>query len=354
MSLEHLARAVRKAIVLAVVGMPVLAACSGAGGGSGPTASIVVLRINAPVHKLTWSDPAGALFALTDDRRIAKIDPFEQPSAPPTARTILSAPFPDAAENLVTGITEAVVYLPQPKLGRIAILSDGDLRQVGTVQAGPAPSFLALDSGSDHLLALSEDRSTVTPIDLHDNSVLPFQEVDAGPDAELDGAKRGRLIDYHTAGPMGITHHKGSPGSVEDKGGIGISAEKTAGDLTKSSRVYVAESDTGRLLAVDSKRSGDGLEVVAQANLGEPVRYVGVDETRIYAATEHTLVVLKTNSFEGYHEQTFPVVTRIDFRSALQGEAKNAPLSGLATGPDRVYLTLKGQPCMVSVAKPSI
>ena len=352
MSHIHLLCGVRRAVVLAVLGLSGLLACSAAGGS--PGAAVAVLRIDAPVHEPIWSDHARALFALTDNGRIAKIASSERSGAQPTARTTLSALFPDVGENLVTGATEAVVYLPQPKLGQLATLSDADLRQVGAAQAGPSPSFLALDSGSEHLLALSADRSTVTPIDLHDKTVLPSQYVHAGPDAELHGAKRGRRIDYYVTGPRGIAHYRGSPGSVQNEGEIGITAERAVGDPTKSSRIYVAEKGTDRLLALDSKRTGDGLEVVAQANLGEPVRYLGVDETRLYAATEHTLVVLETNSFEGYHDQTFPIVTSIDFKSALQGEVENAPLSGLAVGPDKVYLTLKGQPYVVSVAKPSI
>jgi hypothetical protein len=352
MSLIHRLWGRRRAIVLAVLGLSAPFACSAAGGS--PRAGVAALRIDVPVHEPIWSDHAQALFALTDNGRIAKIDLSEQSGGLPTARTMLSAPFPDAGENLVTGTTEAVVYLPQPKRGQVAAISDGDLHQIGAGQAGPSPSFLALDSGSGHLLALSANRSAVTPIDLHNKTVLPPQYVHAGPDAELHGAKRGRRIDYHVSGPRGITHYRGNPRSVQNEGTIGIAAERTVGDPTKSSRIYVAEKGTDRLLALDSKRTQDGLEVVAQAGLGEPVHYIGVDETRIYAATEHTLVVLETNSFEGYHEQTFPILSSTDFRSALQGDVKNAPLSGLAVGPDRVYLTFKGQPYVVSVAKPSI
>jgi hypothetical protein len=64
--------------------------------------------------------------------------------------------------------------------------------------------------------------------------------------------------------------------------------------------------------------------------------------------------VLKTNSFEGYPDQMFPIVTTIGFRNALRGAARNAALSGLAVGSDRVYLTLQGQPYVLSIAKPSI
>ena len=316
---------------------------------SGPpvaTAAAVTLRIGAPVHEPTWSDHAHALFALTDDHRIAKIDP--------SGRSQLSAPFPDAGDNVVTRTTQPVVYLPQPKLGRVAAISDADLREIATLRAGPSPSFLALDSGADDLLALSDDHSTVTPVDMHTNTVLGSQHVRPDPEAEVDGAKRGRRIDYHLAGPDGITHHEGSPGAVREDGAIGISAEKTTGDLVKSSRLYVAEKGTDRMVAVDTKRGGQGLEVIAQAHLGQPVHYLGTDETRVYAATERTLVVLKTNSFEGYHDQTFPVVTTIDFRSALPAEAAHAPLSGLAVGPDRVYLSVEGQPYVVAIVKPGI
>lgn len=337
----------RPAIVLVVAGVCAVAGCAAHDAPGAAAAPVVALRIDAPVHEPEWSTHARALFALTDDGRLAKIEPSGQ--------TTLSAPFPDVGEDLVTRVTVGTVYLPQPKLSRVALVSDTDLRQVATLRAGPSPSYLSLDSGSDDLLAVSEDRSTVTPVDLHDNTVLPAQHVQAGPEAEADGAKRGRRIDYHLAGPQGITHHKGFPGSVEQDGEIGISAEKTAGDLAKSSRLYIAEKDNDRLLAVDSTRAEDGLEVVAQAHLGEPVHYVGVDETRIYAATEHKLVVFKTNSFEGYRDQRFPIVTTVDFRSALPSDAlKNAPLSGLAVGLDRVYLALKGQPYLVSLAKPSI
>jgi len=65
-------------------------------------------------------------------------------------------------------------------------------------------------------------------------------------------------------------------------------------------------------------------------------------------------VVLKTNSFEGYPNHTFPILSTIDFRSALPAQARNAELSGLAVGPDQVYLALKDQPYLVSITKPEI
>jgi hypothetical protein len=239
-------------------------------------------------------------------------------------------------------------------LGRVAVVGETDLRPARVLRAGPSPSWLAVDSGGDDLLALSQDHSMVTPLDLHDNVVAPSQAVQAGPDAEVDGARRGRRIDFHLTSAAGIVHYQGDPGSVHSEGQLAIRTEKAVGDPTKSSRLYAAEKDTDRLLAVDSQRSGHGLEVVAQAHVGEPVEYVGADETRVYAATEHRLVVLAANSFEGFVDQRFPIISVIDFRSALPGVAGNAALSGLVVSPDRVYLAVQGQPYLVSIAKPSI
>lgn len=347
MPTARLPRGAQRVIVLAIGAVSLLVGCSVGSGASDAGASITALRITMPVHEPQWSQHGQALFALTGDRRIAKVTPAAQ-------STMLSALLPDVGEDLVTRITAGVVYVPQPHLGRVALISDTDLRQVGTLQAGPSPSYLSLDSGSNHLLALSEDRTTVTPVDLHTNTAVPAEHVQARAPAEIGGAKRGRRIDYHIAGPEGITHHQGDPDAVDVDGVIGIPAEKTTGDLTKPSRLYVAEKGTDRLLAIETNRSLHGLHIIAQTDLGEPVRYLGVDDTRLYAATEHALAVFSTNSFEGYPDQTFPLLSRINFRSALPPRVRNAELSGLAVSPDRIYLTLKDEPYIVGIAKPDM
>lgn len=358
MNLVRLRRGTRRTIALAAVVLPLLAGCSASGASLAPEARVTTLKTDAPVHDPVWSDNERVLLVLTEGTsRIAKIDPSGKSSeSPGTAQTTLSGRFPDVGENIVTSPTgNDVVYLPQPKRDRVAVVGVENLRQVKTLRAGPAPSFVAKDSGSKVLLALSEDGSTVTKVDLQNSTVLPSEDVQAGPEAELDGPKRGRRIEYHVAGPAGIAHYKGAPMSVTKKDEIGISAEKTAGDQVKASRLYVAEKGTDRLLAVETAPSGNSMEVVAQTRLGEPVHHLGVDETRVYAATEHKLVVFETNSFEGYENHRFTTVETIDFRAALRTEAlKKAPLSGLAVGPDRVYLTLEGQPHVVSVAKPDL
>lgn len=342
-----------RVIALAVAGPALVAGCS-ADTAAGQDESVVALRVGVAVHDPVWSHHAGAVLALVEGSPvIAKITPARHGSVA-AARTAFSPPLRNVGENMATSpIAEDVVYVPQPLLDRVAAVSVDDLRTVETLQAGPAPSYIATDAGSRMLLAAPPDGSAVTATDLQDNKVLPPQKVLGGPLMEVDGAKRGRHIDYHVAGPRGIAHYKGAPYAVVKKGEIAVSAEASAGDLVKPTRVYVAETGTDRLFAVDSRRSLHGLEVVAQARLGEPVIHIGVDETRIYAATESELVVFETNSYEGYARDTFPVVETIDFRGALeQVELRSAPLSGLAVGRDRVYLTLKGQPYVVSVTKP--
>lgn len=345
------------ATALATIGALLLAGCSAAGAPSRPQEPVLALRIDAPVHEPVWSDHARALVALTEnDPRVAKIAPTSPPGSPSTAQTTLSEPLRDVGENVATSPTDAsVVYVPQPRLDRVAVVSADNLRRVGTLQAGPSPSYVAEDSGSRMLLALSADGSTVTAVDLHGNELASSRKVQAGPEAEVGGGKRGRRIDYHLTGPGGIAHYKGGPSSVQKKGVMALPVETSTGDLVKSSRVYVAERGTDRLYAVDSRRSLHGLEVVARTSLDAPVRHLGVDERRVYAATEDELVVLETNSFEGYGDGKFTVVDTIDVRSALpSAELRGASLSGLAVGPDRVYLSLRDQPYVVSIAKPTI
>lgn len=349
-------RTTRRAVALAVAGLAALTGCT-AEAAPAPEARVSTLEIELPVKEAVWT--RGSIYALSEESpQVAKIDPIVPPDAesPRTARTTLSAPLQDVGENLATSLeVRGAVYVPQPSLDRVAMLGLRDLRRLGTFPAGPKPSHVDVDTGSQLLLALSEDGTTVTGVWLRGLSSIPRQEVDAGPKAEVDAAKRGRPIDYHVTGPGGIAHYKGAAGGVEKKDEIDISAHRTTGDETKVTRLYVVEEGTGHLLAVGTKPAADGLVVAAEADLGEPVKHVGVDATRIYAATETKLVVLETDSYEGYVDNSFSVVDTIHFRNALDSEVlKSAPLSGLAVGDDRVYLTLEGEPYVVSIAKPGI
>ena len=343
-------RLAARAVAL-LAGGAVLAGCAGSGGASSAP-PVTVLRVGVPVHQPVWSEGGHALLALTDDARVARIEP----DGAGTAATSLSAPLGDVGEDIAPDpVRPDVAYVPQPGSGRVTALDTGDLRPLGTLTLGPAPSYLTTDDGSRALLALSADRTTVSAMDLEGHTPIPPQAVHADPEAELDGPARGRLLEYHVVGPDGVVHYKGAPGEVEEKGRIDVRADKSAGDRIAVDRLYVAERDTDRLLAVATSPDHERLDLVAADHLGAPVRDVGTDETRIYAATDDALVVLETDTFTGYPDHHFDRVATIPFRGALTDDAaRHASVAGLAVGPDRVYLTLEGQPAVVSIAKPPL
>jgi hypothetical protein len=129
----------------------------------------------------------------------------------------------------------------------------------------------------------------------------------------------------------------------------------SAGDGAADTRNYVAGHDSSTLYAVDSRRGGRGMQVLASARLPSPIRELGTDDTRIYAATDHEVVVLEADSFTGFPDQKIPVIRVTDYRAALPGgAAQSARPSGMAIGPHRVYLTIADTPYVVSVAKPHL
>jgi hypothetical protein len=218
------------------------------------------------------------------------------------------------------------------------------------VRAGPAPKYLSTDVGAQALWALSADGKTVTGVDVYSPDRVATMPVDAGPTAKVDGPERERLVEYHVISAAGIMHVKDG----EVLGAMHLAAGEAVSDETKVSRLYVAEQGTDRLLAVDSQRWGDGLRVVGHADLGAAVRYLGVDSYLIYAVAGDRLVALETNSFEGYADGKIPVYKVIRFRDGLPAQLRHAPVSGLAVGPHRVYLTFSGKPYVESIAKPGI
>lgn len=339
----------RTAIASIAVAAVVLTGCVGDAGEAGP----VVVRIGAPVSEPTWSGPEDALVGITGDDRLATISVSGS-----TARTRLTAPLHDAGENVVTGDSSALAYLPQPKLDRVAVISLDGMRVTGTLHIGAQPSYVALAPHASVLLALSEDGATVTGLDLNTHRSRT-ERVNAGPDAEIDASDRDRRVEYHVVGPAGIALYRGDVLSAEDpemEGRLPVDGGKSAVDLFATTRVYSAVRGTDRLVAVDQTRTFDRLELVASARLGQPVRYVAVDQNRVYAVTENKLVVYATDSFVGYQNGTLPLITTIHYRRSLAGHPAlaKAVVSGLTTGGGRVYLTFAGQPYLLSIAAPDV
>lgn len=330
----------------------VASACSAPGTSLEAAPAVVTWSVGTPLHNPVWSYRLHSLVALTDDHRLAEITPGDSPQA---AKTRVSGPLAAGRNLQISQKDDRIVYVPQPDRGRVAGVDLENLRQVDDFDAGPAPDYLSEDAGMRILLALSADGMSVTPVEQYGLRKLPTAKVGDDPADTIDGANRGRDIDYHLFGPSGIRHYKGPSSPPEERGSLGIDVAVAAGDGTAVGRSYVAGHDDNVLYAVDAGRGGHGLTVLASTRLPAPIRALGTDDTRIYAATDRELVVLETASFTGFPQQTIPVIRVIDYRAALPaGAVKSARVSGMAIGPHRVYLTLAETGNVVGVAKPQL
>lgn len=314
---------------------------------------MTLVHVDAALHSPVWSYGTHTLLGLTDDHRLAKVTGAEKPE---TARTTLSGPL-GAGRNLqISQMDDRNVFVPQPQRGVVGIVDIGSLRTVGQFEAGPAPDYLSEDAGMRILLALSADGTTVTPVDQYGYRKLPAATITGDRADSIDGSTRGREIDYHVYAPSGIRYYKGPSSPPRERGAFAMDVAASAGNNTKVTRTYAADHDHATLYSIDSRRGGEGLEVVGRAELpSSPIRYLGTDDTRIYAATDRQLVTLEANSFGGYPNYAMHVIHVVDYRSSLPaGQAKSAPLSGMEVGPHQVLLTLRGAPYVVGVAKPHL
>lgn len=307
--------------------------------------------VGAAMHDPVWSYRDNALLGLTDDHRLAAVTY----TGPGSAHTRLSAPMGSGRNVQISQKDDRHIFVPQPERGNVAVVDIATLRPIAEFDAGPAPSYLAEDAGMRVLLALAADGSSVTPVDQYGFRKLPTATYPGERADTIIGANRGREIDYHLYGRSGIRYYEGASSPPEEQGSLSMAVAAAAGDGASAERSYVAGHDDNMLYAIDSRHGEEGLEVLARTRLSSPIRYLGTDDTRIYAATDHDVAVLETASFTGFPNGTIPLIRTIDYRAGLPtGPVASAPLSGMAIGPKRVYLTLRGQPYVVSVAKPHL
>lgn len=307
--------------------------------------------ISTAMHDPVWSYRDNALLGLTDDHRLAAVTY----AGPETAHTRLSAPMGSGRNLQISQKDDRHVFVPQPERGSVAVVDIATLRPIAEFDAGPAPAYLAEDAGMRVLLALAADGSSVTPVDQYGFRKLPTATYPGEPADRIIGANRGREIDYHLYGRSGIRYYEGPSSPPEEQGSLSMPVAAAAGDGASAERSYVAAYDDSMLEAIDSRRGEEGLEVLARTRLSSPIRYLGTDETRIYAATDRDVAVLETATFTGFPNGTIPLIRTIDYRAGLPtGPVAAAALSGMAIGPKRVYLTLRGQPYVISVAKPHL
>lgn len=344
----HGARLMRRVLMACAV---VVAGCAAPGTSLDSAPEVQVWSVGAVLHGPVWSYRSRALVALTDDHRVAEVNAGARPGA---ADTRLSDPMAAGRNLQISGKDDRLVFVPQPGRGRVAVVDLETLRQVCEFDAGPAPAYLSENAGLRMLLALSSDGTSVTPVDQYGFRKLPTAGITGDPADSIDGANRGRELDYHLYASSGIRHYQGSSSVPRERGSLHMDVAVSAGDGTAVSRSYVAGHDSNVLYALDSRRGGDGLEVLATTRLPSAIRDLGTDDFRIYAATDREVVVLATASFTGFARRQIPVIRRIDYRAGLPDAARTAPLSGMAIGPHRVYLTFARVPYVVSVAKPRV
>ncbi len=335
----------------AVVSVVVTVGCSAPGASLEAAPEVVVGSVGATVHHPVWSYDMHALIGLTDDNRLAEIT---DPLTADHTNTRLSAPMPAGRNVQISRKDQRHVYVPQPQRGKVAVIDLSTLHLVDEFDAGPAPAYLSEDSGMRILLALSADGLSVTPVEQYGFRQLPTASITGDPADTIDGANRGRDIDYHLYGRSGIRYYKGPSSPPDERGSLNLDVAVSASDGAAVTRSYVAGHDDDVLYVVDSRRGGEGLEVLGTTRLPSPIRELGTDDTRIYAATDRELVTLETDSFTGFPDRTVPVLRTINYRASLPPAAQSARLTGMAMGPHRVYLTFAGTPYVVGVAKPRL
>jgi hypothetical protein len=270
----------RRCCGAAVAGAIAFTGCSAPGAALESRPETTLVAVDAPLRDPVWSYRSHALVAFTDDHRLAAVDDADDPHA---ANTRLSAPLAPGRNLQISRADDRQVFVPQPERNRIAVVDLASLQPIGDFDAGPAPAYLAEDAGMRVLLALSADGSKVTPVDQYGSRKLPSANAVGGPTAVIDGANRGRAIEYHLYGPSGIHYYKGPFSPPEQRGTFGMNIVAAAGDSAKVTRSYVAEPNRDLLYAVDSGRDEYGLRVVGRARTSSPIRYLGTDDTRVYA-----------------------------------------------------------------------
>jgi hypothetical protein len=125
-----------------------------------------------------------------------------------------------------------------------------------------------------------------------------------------------------------------------------MEAQDIAVDLTSSQRAYIAEADRVVALEGDPERLLEGnLELMATRSLGERVECLTSDELHVFAATQDELVAMR--------RETLEPIDSVAFGPLLEREGVTpANISSMTVGAEDVYLTLAGEPYMLSVKKP--
>jgi hypothetical protein len=327
-----------RTIFLAASFVLVLGGCGAAGAGQ----QVRLLEVEDPLKEPAWV-PNDALIAVSEDgSRVERVDPGASGSG-----RVLSVELRNLGENLALNPREpGQAYIARPESGRISELNTDTLRVVGGYETGGKPSYVTLGAQPGLLFALSEDGKEVLGVDLATSQELPTLRVDGDPKTLAESPEKGFDPALWVAGSQGTTYYGGDP--LKSMAHSPQEAEDIAVDTESAQRIYLAEGSS--LTALEGDPDGllrGDLEEMASRDLGETVEAVASDALYVYAATPDELVVMR--------RETLETVETVDLTGEYeQKHLDPTGISGITTGESSggVYLTLEGEPYVVSISKP--
>lgn len=332
--------ALLKMALVLTAALAVLAGCASAGSEQ----KVGLLRVDTPLREPLWVPEKEVVLALSEDRRqVVRVDVAE--AKPGTRAPVRSEEIEDAGENLALSPEEPKrAYLPRPESGRISALDTDTLRVVDGYDLGDSPSYVMLDAQSEILFALSEDGSTVSGVEIETSEEVPTVKVRGGTETLVEAPEKGLDPAFWIASPDGVAFYGGDP--PERLVSRPIEATDIAVDLTSSQRAYVAEADRIVALEGDPEHFLEGkLEIVATRSLDEEVEHVASDELHVFATTRSKLVAMR--------RETLETVETVEFGRLFEREGISPRgVSGITAGTQDAYLTLEGEPYVLSVRKP--
>ncbi len=337
-----------------------LAGCGGGeGAGDNLDKQVVSLDTEVPMRDPAYQPTSKAIVALTEDGDgVVKLE-VEEPEGglfgpdEQDPRLVLGRgedlEGEGAAENIALDrFKEGRAFVPQPDLDHIQSIQTDDLLDIRTFDAGEPASRVAMSGPQDALYALSVDGKTVTAVDLDTFDPVAEKRVQGSESTLIEtppfeGPLSGDKAVFWIAGPEGVSLHAFGPDPAA-KGKLPLNAAALAVDAENAERAYASEAGTGRIVAVEAEEGRIGL--VAEADLGEEVLYLASEPGRLYAATPSRLVALDPANLE--------TIRSVELSAAGEatGSGAGAEPSGIAVGEEGVFVTLKGEPRVLLVAKP--
>lgn len=337
-----------------------LVGCGGEeGAGDDLDKQVVALETEVPLRAPVYDPATSSVLALDEGGgRLMKLR-VEEPEGgffgasaqnPHLVTTSEELEGESSGENMALDSTrEGRAFVPQPALDHVQIMQTDDLLDVRVFDAGEPASRVALSGPRDAIYALSTDGKTVTSVGLDTFDPVAEKRVQGSDSTLIETPSfEGPLPEdtgvFWLAGPEGVSLHDFASDS-DPRGSLSLNAAALAVDAKNAERAYASETDSGRIVVLEP--DGGGLGMVAETDLGEEVLGLATEPGRLYALTPNKLVAL--------HPVSLGTTTSVEL-SADGGESTGSSTAvepdGIAVGEEGVFVTLKGEPRVLLVAKP--